>query len=86
LGGGIGMNSCYGARYSSGPYSKYDQTATRKRKAEKDLLLQKVQRLEEAGDRMARRLFRLIINSERTPDNASIDAVKSWWKAKEESE
>jgi hypothetical protein len=65
------MNSCYGARYSSGPYSKYDQTATRKREEEKDLLLQKVQRLEEAGDRMAKRLC-LIINSERTPDNASI--------------
>jgi uncharacterized protein Yka (UPF0111/DUF47 family) len=49
-------------------------------------LSQKVQQLEEAGDRMARRLFRLIINSERTPDNASIDAVKSWWKAKEEKQ
>ena len=47
-------------------------------------LLQKVQQLEQAGDRMAKRLC-LIINSERTPDNASIDAVKDWWKAKEES-
>ena len=47
-------------------------------------LRQKVQQLEEAGDRMAKRLC-LIINSERTPDNASIDAVKNWWKAKEES-
>ena len=45
-------------------------------------LSQKVQQLEQAGDRMAKRLC-LIINSERTPDNASIDAVKSWWKAKE---
>ena len=45
----------------------------------------KVQQLEQAGDRMARRLC-LIINSERTPDNASIDAVKNWWKTKEESE
>ena len=47
-------------------------------------LPQKVQELEQAGDRMAKRLC-LIINSERTPDNASIDAVKNWWKAKEES-
>ena len=38
-------------------------------------LLQKVQQLEQAGDRMAKRLC-LIINSERTPDNASIDAVR----------
>lgn len=51
--------------------------------AERDQLLQKVQQLEESGDRMAKRLC-LIINSERTPDNASIDAVKNWWKAKEE--
>ena len=48
-------------------------------------LSQKVQQLEQAGDRMAKRLC-LIINSERTPDNASIDAVKSWWKAKEGAE
>ena len=49
------------------------------------VLSQKVQQLEQAGDRMAKRLC-LIINSERTPDNASIDAVKNWWKIKEESE
>ena len=48
-------------------------------------LSQKVQQLEQAGDRMAKRLC-LIINSERTPDNASIDAVKNWWKTKEEAE
>ena len=48
-------------------------------------LASKTRELEQAGDRMAKRLC-LIINSERTPDNASIDAVKSWWKAKEESE
>ena len=45
-------------------------------------LSQKVQQLEHAGDRMAKRLC-LIINSERTPDNASIDAVKNWWQTKE---
>ena len=50
---------------------------------ENAILKTKVQQLEQAGDRMARRLC-LIINSERTPDNASIDAVKNWWKAKEE--
>ena len=56
------------------------------RLARKELVLsQKVQLLEQAGDRMAKRLC-LIINSERTPDNASIDAVKNWWKTKEESE
>ena len=56
------------------------------RLARKELVLsQKVQQLEQAGDRMAKRLC-LIINSERTPDNASIDAVKNWWKAKEEEE
>ena len=48
-------------------------------------LTSKTRQLEQAGDRMAKRLC-LIINSERTPDNASIDAVKCWWKAKEESE
>jgi hypothetical protein len=48
-------------------------------------LLQKVRELEEAVYRMEKRLC-LIINSERTPDNASIDAVKNWWKAKEEAE
>ena len=79
------MNSCYGMRYSSGPYSEYDQIASKKAEEKRDQLLQKVQRLEQAGDRMAKRLC-LIINSERTPDNASIDAVKSWWKAKEEAE
>lgn len=52
---------------------------------ENAILKTKVQQLEQAGDRMAKRLC-LIINSERTPDNASIDAVKSWWKTKEESE
>lgn len=45
---------------------------------------QRIVALEQAGDRMAKRLC-LIINSERTPDNASIDAVKNWWKVKEES-
>ena len=51
-------------------------------------LTSKTRELEQAGDRMAKRLC-LIINSERTPDNASIDAVKNWWqvkKVKEESE
>ena len=52
---------------------------------ENAILKVKVQQLEQAGDRMAKRLC-LIINSERTPDNASIDAVKSWWRVKEESE
>lgn len=52
---------------------------------ENAILKTKVQQLEQAGDRMARRLC-LIINSERTPDNASIDAVKNWWQAKEEKQ
>ncbi len=55
---------------------------------ENAILKVKVQQLEEAGDRMAKRLC-LIINSERTPDNASINAVKNWWqvnKVKEEAE
>lgn len=42
------MNSCYGARYSSGPYSKYDQIASRKEEEKRDQLLQKVRELEEA--------------------------------------
>ena len=52
---------------------------------ENAVLKAKVQQLEQAGDRMAKRLC-LIINSERTPDNASIDAVKNWWQAKEEKQ
>ena len=52
---------------------------------ENAILKIKVQQLEQAGDRMAKRLC-LIINSERTPDNASIDAVKNWWQAKEEKQ